>query len=527
MTEIKKFLRPKPMVLITLEGWGVAPAHSANAISEADPKYFKYIISHYPALTLHATGKSVGSLLTVSVGTELGHSALGLGRPVVNYCSLIDQEIVSGNFEKSLKPLFVTMHTGAVHVVGLISTVQLEASVGHLQALLLVLKEVLPQGRKIFLHAILDGRDMSAKGGQRLLQEIEEKLQACNGAIASVTGRLFALDNHEHSSRLEKTVLAMVAGKGNTAISATQAVADSYVKKIFDEEFSPTTINDLEQQPVATISTEDTIVFFNCNPTSIRPLVSSFIKYFSGAAKLPRMLSLVEYDIEEVTSLFTMPSQHNFLGECIAEAGFRQIRISDSEGYVPITTFLNAGHEHSVIGEDRRLVPIPISTEYSTHPGLGSMDIAKETVKVIEENKYDFIAVNFSALDRVGHLSNITTAKAAVTSIDQALRKVVDAVLEVSGVAIIVGSHGLAEQLVSVNGEKFSPHTQNPVPFILVGNAFAGFSLGLPEAVGGDLSLLTPTGSLIDVAPTILTLMRLSVPSVMTGHSFFDELKLV
>jgi 2,3-bisphosphoglycerate-independent phosphoglycerate mutase len=130
-------------------------------------------------------------------------------------------------------------------------------------------------------------------------------------------------------------------------------------------------------------------------------------------------------------------------------------------------------------------------------------------------------------LDRVGHLSNITTAKAAVTSIDQALRKVVDAVLEVSGVAIIVGSHGLAEQLVSVNGEKFSPHTQNPVPFILVGNAFAGFSLGLPEAVGGDLSLLTPTGSLIDVAPTILTLMRLPVPSVMTGHSFFDELKLV
>jgi 2,3-bisphosphoglycerate-independent phosphoglycerate mutase len=164
MTEIKKFLRPKPMVLITLEGWGVAPAHSANAISEADPKYFKYIISHYPALTLHATGKSVGSLLTVSVGTELGHTALGLGRPVVNYCSLIDQEIVSGNFEKSLKPLFVTMHTGAVHVVGLISTVQLEASVEHLQALLLVLKEVLPQGRKIFLHAILDGRDMSAKG---------------------------------------------------------------------------------------------------------------------------------------------------------------------------------------------------------------------------------------------------------------------------------------------------------------------------------------------------------------------------
>jgi len=527
MTEIKKILRPKPMVLITLEGWGVAPAHSANAISEADPKYFQYLISHYPALTLHASGKSVGSLLTVSLGTELGHTALGLGRPVMNYCSLIDQEIASGNFEKSLKPLFANMPKGVVHIVGLISTVQLEASLEHLQTLLLSLKEVLPEGRKVFLHAILDGRDMSSKGGQRLLQDLEEKLQVCNGVIASVTGRLYALDIHEHISRLEKSAMAMIAGKGNTALSATQAVADSYLKKIFDEEFSPTTIIDSEEKPIATISPEDTVLFFNCNPTSIRPLVRTFINHFTDGGKLPRMLSLVQYDLAEVTSIFSMPSQHNFLGECIAEAGFRQIRISDSEGYVPITTFLNGGREQTVSGEDRRLVPIPITSEYSSHPGLGSMDIAKETAKVIEENKYDFIAVNFSALDRVSHLSNISTAMAAVTAIDHALRKIIDAVLEAGGVAIIVGSHGLAEQLVSVNGEKFSFHTKNPVPFILVGNAFAGFSLGLPEAVGGDLSLLTPTGSLIDVAPTILTLMRLPVPSVMTGHSFFDELKLV
>lgn len=225
-------MRPKPLVLITLEGWGVARAHSANAITEANPEYFKFLISHYPALTLLASGESVGALLSETVGTELGHLAIGLGRPVINYCSLVDQEIASGNFSKLCETEFANIRDGSVHLIGLISTVQVEASLHHLQSLLKSLKESLPLDTKIFLHAILDGRDMSAKGGRHLLEDIEKELKTCNGTIASITGRLYGLDSHEHKARLEKTVTTMVEGKGNTSISALQAVSDNYQKNL-------------------------------------------------------------------------------------------------------------------------------------------------------------------------------------------------------------------------------------------------------------------------------------------------------
>jgi 2,3-bisphosphoglycerate-independent phosphoglycerate mutase len=527
MSDLKKFLRPKPVVLITLEGWGVARAHPANAISEASPAYFQHLISHYPALTLNASGKTIGSLLGQSSGSELGHLAIGLGRPVVNYCSLLDQEIASGNFLKSVETILATKDTGDIHLVGLVSNVQIEVSLHHFQSLVSALKQYVSRGRKIFLHVILDGRDMSPKAGRRLLEDIEEQLQVCDGEIASVTGRLYALDVYEHTARLEKTVAVIVEGKGNTAMSATQAVSDSYVKKIFDEEFSPTVILKQDSTPRATISKADTVIFFNFNPTSIRPLVRSLIQHCSLIDQLPTCISLVDYSISEVQPLYKLPVYNNFLGESIAEAGFRQIRIADSEGYVPITTFLNGGDDQSVSGEDRRLIPISISVDNSANSELSNIEVAKEVVKIIEGNRYDFIAVNFSSLDRLAHQSNIKAVMAGVLSIDNALRKIVEAVLQADGVAIIVGSHGVAEQLVSVNGEKFSLHTHNLVPFILAGKQFAGYSLGLPEAIGGDLSLLSPAGSLIDVAPTILKLMKLPVPHVMTGKSFFDELKLV
>lgn len=527
MVDLKKFLRPKPLVLITLEGWGVAPAHPANAISEALPQYFQYLISHYPALTLRATGPAVGSLASQRSGSELGHLAIGLGRPVVSLASLIDEAITSKIFAETMKNFLATIHSGNIHLVGLLSNVQTEVSLQHLRALLSAFKEFLPTERKVFLHAFLDGRDMPAKGGQRLLGEIEKELEVCKGTIASVIGRLYALDVHEHSARLEKTAAAIIDGQGNISHSATQTVADSYAKKIFDEEFSPTVITDANNNPLGRVSQDDTIIFFNFNPISIQPLVRCLINKLSSAEKMPRFVSLTDYMFSEIESLFQQSPQNHSLGEIIAEAEYRQMRISDSEGYVPITVFLNGGESQILSGEDRRLVPIALTNVAAHKPQSSTEEVSKEVVKVVEENRYDFIAVNFSALDRAGHSSNLRSAIAAVKSIDLGLRKIVEAVLHTNGVVVIVGSHGLAEQLVATTGEKFSPHTSNPVPFILVGQPFAGYSLGLPEAIGGDLSLTSPVGSLIDVAPTILKLMKLTIPAEMTGQSFFDELKLV
>lgn len=522
MAAIKKTVRPKPVVLITLEGWGIAPAFSGNAITEAQPPYFNHLISHYPALSLKPVLSSAGLASGVSITNELSHRAIAYGQHETDLCSIIDKRILSGDFKNDLNLISDKIVSRPFHIISLVSKSTSEASLNHLEAVINWLTSVPHQ--QVFLHVILDGRDMSSKGGQALVLEIEKKLQAVKGEIATITGRLYALDLHQHESRINKTIAALTQGQGNQASSVTEAFQQSYDKNIFDEDFSPTIItkNDL---PVASITSDDVILFLNFDSIALRPLAATLVEYFSF---LPLAFSLVEYRLEgKVQTVYKNQAPLKTFTEIISEAGFRQLRISDSEGFANVTAFLNGGSEKTFSGEDRQLVVVPVVDTYQDTPSFNNEEITKIAVKAIEDNKYDFIAISFSNLDRVAHLGNIEVAKKAVLSIDAALTKIIGSVLETSGVAIIVGSHGLAEQMNENSADHFLPHTTNTVPFILAGKQFAGYSLGLPEAIGGDLSILSPAGSLLDIAPTILKLLRLPIPKEMTGKSFFDELRLV
>lgn len=520
----KKDIRPKPVVLISLEGWGIAPAHAGNAISEAAPDYFQYLLSHFPTLALETFGSAVGLSDYYQVGGEVGHFALGMGRPVFDVSTKIDEAIVNKNFEKRITKAVLDSKTNNIHLVGLISNVKKEVSLHHLNTILDILKKIVPTGKKIFLHAILDGHDMAPQSGKKLLKEIEEQLETCNGLIATVSGRLYAMDRYQSKSRLEKTMMAIVHGQGNIAASSEQAISESYSKKILDEEFPPTVITDDKDQPLGKVKKNDMIIFFNFNPTLLRPLASLLVDSISSTQEL-LYASVVDYGIPEIKILAEFSFQQNSLGEVISKAGYRQLRVADSESYVPITVFLNGGQNKSFTGEDRELIPLSLSDDYVKMYEESNHKVAKRIVKVIEDNKYDFIATSFSGLDRIGHTGDIKSAISIVKSIDKALRKVISSVLQAHGVAIIVSSHGLAETFNVLQEKKVSSHTKNPVPLILAGEQFAGYSLGLAEAVGGDLSVLKPAGSLIDVAPTILSLMKLSVPSEMTGQSFIDDSK--
>lgn len=511
MSRIKKYLRPKPVVLITIEGWGVAPLHPGNILQEASWPHLLDVMSHYPAMSL-TSGHTDGS--------EYGHMLLGLGHIPLLPKAHIDAAIENNIFQEKLESVAKTIGTGSLHLITLVTHAQNEVSFIHLLEIIEWAKKALPK-TKVYIHAILDGRDTSSKAGRKVLQELEEKLGS-QMQIVSLCGRMYALDLYGHTSRLERAIAVMTKGEGNQAASASQALEDSYEKKIFDEEVAPTAIKS-EANEATVISDNDTVLFCHFNPIAIRPLV----QFLTLMRPTIHYVSLGSYEVESVAPLFEIPQAAQTLGEIISSSHYRQLRIADSEGYPFITAALNGGKDSPYPLEERHLVPLVPNENYLDSLLEGQTQVTKEALKAITENRHDFIALTFSGLDRLGHTGNIKDVMEIMTALDTNVGKIVKTVIEHDGVAVIVGTHGLVEQLSLNSGEGKYEHTNHPVPFIIAGKPLAGRSLGVGEPVGGDLSTIRPVGSLVDVAPTILTLMRLPIPPDMTGKSLFNEQHLV
>lgn len=510
----KKYLRPKPVVLVTVEGWGVAPTHSDNLLRAADPRHFNDLISHYPALVLHASGEEVGALADQKSGGELGHLVLGLGRAMMNPRLIIDQAIRHGDFETTLITVREAVESGALHIISLLSHAETEASGTHLRAIFEWSQRHIPN-TPLFLHLIVDGRDTSAKAGKQLVAELSASLPS-HVTIASLCGRLYGLDVHQHDERIELAVQAIAFGQGASAVSAESALTAYYEQKVFDEAIPPTVVSGSN----GTIKPGDTLLFCNFDSLSLCQVAAALMDSVDNTV---RAFSLGEYHLEKVTPLFSIaPLQHS-VGEIIAEAGYRQLRLSDSEGYGLVTAALNGGREQPFALEEREVVQTEIKTTYAETLLAAQEEVTKRILKAISEQRYDFIAVTLSGLDRVGHAGTAEEITKMINAIDAALGKITALTIEHEGVVLIVGSHGLVEHISLTGHQTAHHHTLHPVPFILVGKQFAGYSLGLPQAVGGDLSTSAPSGSLKDIAPTILSLMRLGIPPEMTGKSFFNE----
>ena len=521
--------RPKPVILMILDGWGIAPPSRSNAITLAKTYTISNLIKTYPAMTLQASGEAVGLSWGEIGNSEVGHLNLGSGKLVYQNLPKIDKSITDGAFFKNEKFLAAIDHArsnkSAIHLMGLVSSGSVHSSIEHLYGLLeLCAKE---KFKKVFIHAFLDGRDMPFNSGIDFITTIQQKVNEYKtGKIATVSGRFYAMDRDNHYERVALAYNAMVNGESVEKFEdPIEAVKASYDKKVYDEEFIPVVITD-GGQPIAKISDGDSIVFFNYRSDRAREITKAFV--LPGFDKFERkyleniyFVAMTEYEKElPIEVAFPQEDIKEPIAKTISEAGLSQLHIAETEKYAHVTFFFNGGREDKFTGEDRILVPSPRISSYAEKPEMSAKEVTKKTIEAMMIDKYDFIVLNFANGDMVAHTGNLKATIKACQVLDDCVKQIVEMVLAKGGVVLITADHGNAEELVNLQSGKIDKeHSTYPVPLIIVGREWEGKNAGLSEVPNSDLSLVQPSGLLSDVAPTILRIMNLPQPAEMTGKS--------
>lgn len=505
-----------PLCLIIMDGWGVNTREDGNAIALAGTPVLKNLAKTYPATQLNASGLSVGLPKGQMGNSEVGHLNIGAGRVVYQDFTRISKSIEDGDFFKN--PILldaissVKKNRSSLHVMGLLSDGGVHSHIDHLFALIDMAER---NGvERLFLHALLDGRDTPPRSALTYIKATEDYLKKVGiGEIATVIGRYYAMDRDKRWDRVEKAYNAIVFGEGLEAGSASEAVECSYTRDEGDEFVKPTVIKK-GGVPVAILGDKDAVIFFNFRTDRTREITRALNHHgFDGfeRKKIPALSSFVcmtEYDVTfGLPVAFPPVKLTNIFGEVISRAGLRQLRIAETEKYAHVTFFFNGGVEEPYPLEDRRLIPSPKDVPtYDLKPEMSAFEVTKEVVFCIESGKYDVIILNYANTDMVGHTGFIEAAKKAVETVDACVGKVVDAVKARGGKVLITADHGNAEQMVDYEtGNPHTAHTSNPVPFILVDEQRKGARLR--------------EGMLADIAPTMLEMLGLPVPQEMEGKS--------
>lgn len=518
----------RPVVLIILDGWGVAPPDSGNALAMANTPHLREYASKYPAMTLLSSGEEVGLMWGEMGNSEVGHLTIGAGKVYYQSLPRINKSIQSGEFFRNgiLKEAaaHVKKKGSKLHLLGLTSIGNVHASLDHLMALLDFAKR---EGlTEVCIHAILDGRDTTFNAGIDFVARVQEKMKADGvGKIATLSGRFYAMDRDNRWERIEKAYRAMVDGTADfTSEDPLKAIRDSYDRKVYDEEFVPTVITS-GGKPVARIEDGDAVIFFNFRPDRARQMTKafalpSFDKFERAYMRELMFMTMTEYEKDlPVKVIFPPEKISTCLAKVVSDAGMRQLHIAETEKYAHVTFFLNGMREEPFPGEDRVIIPSPKVPSYDQQPKMSAPQIADRVVKEIAEGKYDLIAMNFANGDMVGHTGNLEATVKAAEATDAAVAKVVEAALARDGVVIVTADHGNAEEVVNLQTGKIDKeHSTYPVPFIIIGKQFEGMAGEAQEMVGGDLSLNPPVGMLSDVTPTLLRVMGIPQPGEMTGR---------
>ena len=509
----------KPITaLIILDGFGYRLDKKDNAILSDGAVHVKKLWDAYPHTTIQASGMDVGLPEGQMGNSEVGHLNIGAGRIVYQEFTRISKSIADGDFfqnEAFLGAMENCKKRGtSLHLWGLCSDGGVHSHLEHLYALVKMAKD---HGlEKVYVHCFMDGRDVPPSSGRGYVEQVDAKLKELGcGKIASVMGRYYAMDRDNRFERVEKAYAALTYGEGLTAASAAEAMQASYDAGVTDEFVVPTVITE-NGKPVATVQANDSVIFFNFRPDRARELTRSYL--FEDFDGFPRKngffplyyVSMTQYDKtfgERIHVAFKPESLDNTLGQYLAASGKTQLRIAETEKYAHVTFFFNGGVEAPNPEEDRCLIPSPKVATYDLKPEMSAYEVADEAVKRIESGKYDVMILNFANPDMVGHTGVMEAAVAAVHAVDQCVEKVVAAILATGGRCIITADHGNCEKMWDEEENvPFTAHTTNPVPCILVDNTRK------------DASLRTD-GRLSDLAPTLLTLLGLPVPTEMTGKS--------
>jgi 2,3-bisphosphoglycerate-independent phosphoglycerate mutase len=521
--------RPRPVVLVILDGFGIAPPSRANAISLAKTSNFDKYSQNYPIMPLAASGEAVGLSWGEMGNSQVGHLSLGSG--VIPYQNLprITKAITDGEFYKNEAFLKACDNAkkgeAALHIIGLVSSGGVHSYNEHLYSLIELAHQ--QKVERIFIHAFLDGRDTPYNSGINFISKLQEKLKKIGaGTIASLSGRFWAMDRDNRWDRVEKAWQTMVNGVADEKFEdPLEAIQKSYDKKVYDEEFVPTVIlNDLGKAK-GLIKDGDSVIFFNFRSDRARQLtqaltVPGFEKFKRQYFKNLVMVTMTEYEKDlPVTVAFPPLVIEMPLARVLSEAGLKQLHIAETEKYAHVTYFFNGGQEKIYEGEDRLLIPSPQVTSYDQKPAMSARELTSKINQAVKEGQYDFIVANYANPDMVGHTGNIQATIEAIEILDQLIGELVDTVLSYNGLVLITADHGNAENLYDLqSGEINKEHSNNPVPFFIIGDDFAGKSV-LAGNVGTELSHVTPVGVLADVPPTILKIMGIKKPPEMTGSS--------
>ena len=497
-----------PTTLIIMDGFGLRAEASGNAIRTAATPRLDQFFQDFAHTELSASGLDVGLPDGQMGNSEVGHTNIGAGRVVFQDLPRITKSIADGDFFQNTAYLHAMdqclQNDTSLHLMGLLSDGGVHSHLDHLFALLRMAKE---KGlTKVFIHAFLDGRDVSPTSGADF---VARTVEACReigvGRIATVMGRYYAMDRDKRWDRVEQAYDAMVYGEGATFNPVpVAAVKDSYAAGVTDEFVEPV-VCDSE----GTISDNDSVIFFNFRPDRAREITRALVDpNFDGFTRQYFPLTFVcntEYDatMPNVEVAFPRTSVRNGLGEYLSQMGMTQLRIAETEKYAHVTFFFNGGSETVFPGEDRVLVASPKVATYDLQPEMSAQEVADKCVERIESGAYDVIILTFANCDMVGHTGVFDAAVKAVETVDTCVGQVVDATLKMGGIAMITADHGNAEQMTQPDGSPMTAHTTNPVPFILCG---AGTEL-------------RSGGRLADIAPTILDVMGLACPPEMDGKT--------
>jgi 2,3-bisphosphoglycerate-independent phosphoglycerate mutase len=495
-------------VLVIIDGWGIRVEKEWNAIAQARTPNYSRFLKEYPHAALEASGLKVGLPDGVMGNSEVGHMNIGSGRRVVQDQVRIHESIDDGSFFSNSvlkKQIRDAREKGrSLHLLGLVSQGNVHSAERHYVKLIEMVAQLKFPKEKLFVHAILDGRDTPPKSADAYLRTLEQALAVNGGRIATVSGRFFAMDRDKRWERTEAAFAAFTQGTGEKAKSGLDALQKAYARGETDEFVQPTVIEAVDGR----FCNGDAIICFNFRPDRMRQIVSTFLK------QLPQspVVTFTRYDASfSVQVAFPPQTLDHCLGQTISEQKCSQFRTAETEKYAHVTYFLNGGREEPFPLEERLLIPSPKVKTYDVTPEMSSKEVTAAIVSRIGLAKDALIVVNFAHPDMIGHTGKYEAAIEAVESTDRCLGAISEASLEKSFSLFITADHGNVEMMKDPKtGAPHTAHTTNPVPFIAIGKNFKN-------------SKMEPTGALSDVAPTLLASMGLSIPKQMSGANLLKS----
>ena len=506
----------KKVILMILDGWGIATNPEVSAIDKANTPFMDSLYGKYSHSRLNASGLYVGLPDGQMGNSEVGHMNIGAGRIVyqdlVKINKAIEENLLDNNevYLDALK--YAKEKNKKLHLIGLVSDGGVHSHINHLKGLVSIANN---NGLEdVYVHALTDGRDTDPKSGMGFIKELQEHLDATTGQIATVIGRYYAMDRDKRWERVKLAYDALIKGEGKHATDIFKAIQDSYDADVTDEFIKPIIHVDSNDQPLAVIEPGDVVFGFNFRTDRLREITIALTQEDLPEQDMKTMdlyyITMTNYDrsFKDVKIIFEKDNLENTLGETLSKRGKKQIRIAETEKYPHVTFFFSGGREKPFEGESRILCPSPKVATYDLKPEMSAYEIRDKIIPELNKGEVDFVCLNFANPDMVGHTGDFQAAVTACETVDSCTQSVVEAALKNDYAVIIIADHGNSDFMINDDGTPNTAHTTNLVPCILVDN---------------DLRPNMKDGKLGDLAPTILTLMGEEIPEDMTGEVLIEK----